>query len=1135
MAKHLSPSQTSRSSGLRKTLCVGTIIALGAALATTPLQAEEHTSSAARAELQQNNTRTIKGVVVDENGESLPGASILVEGTQTGVVTDLDGNFRITLPAGKNKLRVSFVGYTPVSIVAKDGMKVQLLPDTKTIKEVVVTGMVATDKRLFTGATDKLTADKIKLDGVADVSRGLEGRSAGVSVQNVSGTFGTAPKIRVRGATSIHGSSKPLWVVDGVIQEDVVEVSADALSSGDATTLISSAISGLNADDIESFQILKDGSATSIYGAKAMAGVIVITTKKGRSGTSSFNYTGEFTTRLIPSYNEFNIMNSQQQMDLYRELQNKGWMPFGNTVRAANYGVFGKMYELMNTYNEKTGQFMLENSRAAENAYLREAEMRNTDWFRELFSSSLMQNHSISMTTGTDKSQTYVSVSAMIDPGWTKASSVSRYTGNFNNTYNFTPKVSLTTIGGLSYRQQQAPGTLSQNSDPITGTVSRDFDINPYSYAINSSRTLDPKAFYRRNFAPFNIHNELDNNYLELDVFDLKLQTELKWRPIRGLTLSALGSIKYSNTTKEHKITEFSNLAQAYRAMDNAVMIGSNSWLYKDPDKINTQPTTILPEGGFYNTNTYRMNSYDFRASATYTTEIADKHIINAYAGIEFNAQNRMQNGFDGWGMQYDRGEIPFWVYPAFKQLSEQGSAYYYLSNTRVRTHAVFGTATYSYKGRYTLTGTMRYEGSNRLGRSRRSRWLPTWNIAAAWNAHEEPWFRKQNIFDTFTLKASYSLTADAGPATNSLVIIRSHTPWRNETAAQETGATISGYENQELTYEKKNELNLGVDMGFFDNRLNITADVYKRNNFDLMGSIMTTQGDRFGNSAEMKSHGFELSISTKNIQTKKFSWTTDFIFGYAKNEITKLRSRNYLWDYVSGVGFAREGYPVRALFSIPFEGLTAEGFPTYKFQDKVLGPDSYGSVNYRLLDDFDFLKYEGPTDPVYTGSFGNIFTLGNFKLNVFITYSGGNKLRLASAYQSRFSDLEANQRNLANRWAVVGDEVKTSIPTLPAAIDAYTIGSLGAGYNVYNYTDQHVADGSFVRMKEISLQYTVPNGFLQKLKVVKSASLKLQATNLFLIYADKKLNGQDPEFFRAGGVSAPVAKQITATLRVGF
>ncbi|GAA6258059.1 hypothetical protein F070042J6_39110 [Bacteroides sp. f07] len=155
---------------------------------------------------------------------------------------------------------------------------------------------------------------------MADISRGLEGRAAGVSVQNVSGTFGTAPKICMHGATSIYGSSKPLWVVDGVIMEDTVEVSADQLSSGDAETLISSAIAGLNADDIESYQILKDGSATSIYGARAMAGVIVVTTKKGRAGVSKISYTGEFTTRLIPSYNDFNIMNSQEQMGIYKEM-----------------------------------------------------------------------------------------------------------------------------------------------------------------------------------------------------------------------------------------------------------------------------------------------------------------------------------------------------------------------------------------------------------------------------------------------------------------------------------------------------------------------------------------------------------------------------------------------------------------------------------------------------------------------------------------------------------------------------------------------------------------------------------------------------------------------------------------------
>lgn len=171
-----------------------------------------------------------------------------------------------------------------------------------------------------------LNADDVLISGVADISRSLEGRSAGVSVQNVSATFGTAPKIRIRGATSILGTSKPLWGGDGVVMEDVTEISPTDLTSGDAETLISSAIAGLNADDIESFNILKDGSATSIYGAKAMAGVIVVTTKKGRAGSTRVNYTGEFTTRLKPSYSDYNILNSQDQMSVFAEMEAKGWL-----------------------------------------------------------------------------------------------------------------------------------------------------------------------------------------------------------------------------------------------------------------------------------------------------------------------------------------------------------------------------------------------------------------------------------------------------------------------------------------------------------------------------------------------------------------------------------------------------------------------------------------------------------------------------------------------------------------------------------------------------------------------------------------------------------------------------------------
>ena len=352
-------------------------------------------------------TKVAGTVLSQEDNEPIIGAVVKLKGQKQALaVTDIEGNFSFTTSQKNATLEVSSVGYVTVTVKAGPKLMIHMTPDSRSIDEVVVTGMQKMDKRLFTGSATKVDAEKAKLDGVADISRSLEGRAAGVSVQNVSGTFGTAPKIRVRGATSIYGSSKPLWVVDGVIMEDVTEVDADALSSGDAATLISSAIAGLNADDIESFQILKDGSATSIYGARAMAGVIVVTTKRGKIGTSRISYTGEYTMRLKPSYKQFNIMNSQEQMSVYREMYNNGFFSFMNSYRASSSGVFGKMYHLMNDFDPASG-FGLANTPEAMYNYLREAEYRNTDWFDELFSNAISHNHSVSMSSGTEKAQYY--------------------------------------------------------------------------------------------------------------------------------------------------------------------------------------------------------------------------------------------------------------------------------------------------------------------------------------------------------------------------------------------------------------------------------------------------------------------------------------------------------------------------------------------------------------------------------------------------------------------------------------------------------------------------------------------------------------------------------------------------------
>lgn len=339
----------------------------------------------------------------------------------------------------------------------------------------MVTGYQKIDRRLFTGAAEKIKGKDAKIDGVTDVSQMLQGKVAGVSVQSVSGTFGAAPKMRVRGASSIYGDQRPLWVVDGVVLEDLVNVSADDLSSGDAKTLISSAVAGLNSDDIEDFQILKDASATALYGARAMNGVVVITTRKGRTGSASINYVGEFSTRFKPSYGEYNIMNSQEQMDVYRQMENSGWLNNAAMARISNGGVYYKMYDLINQYNETNGGFGLPNTAHDRALYLRDAEMRNTNWFDELFRNSWTQNHSVSLSGGTDRSRYYASLSYFNDPGWSVADKVERYTANFNSSFDLTKNFSLSFLTNASYRNQKAPGTLDRTVDVVNGEVNRDF------------------------------------------------------------------------------------------------------------------------------------------------------------------------------------------------------------------------------------------------------------------------------------------------------------------------------------------------------------------------------------------------------------------------------------------------------------------------------------------------------------------------------------------------------------------------------------------------------------------------------------------------------------------------------------
>ncbi len=1083
----------------------------------------------------------VKGVVKDNAGTPVIGASVVQKGTSKYSITDVDGNFAIKDIPSDAQLEISFLGYQ-TSLVNVNGRKVIdaiLTEDTQLLEEVVITGFQNINKSNFTGSSVKIKSDDLQIKGTPDLSRMLEGSVAGVSIQNVSGTFGSAPKVRVRGATSINGENKPLWVIDGVVQEDVVNISNDELTSGDPATLLGSAVAGLNANDIENINILKDASATALYGARAMNGVIVVTTKKGREGRPIISYSGNYTVQLKPNYSNYDIMNSLDQMSVYAELERKGYLTT-NIVNWSNSGVYGKMYNRINTWDDQNQRFLLENTPEARRAFLSRYAMANTDWFDVLFRNSLMQEHSVSVTGGSAKSRGYASISYMGDNGWSLGDKIHRYTANVRNDYQLYEdlKVGVQLIG--SVRQQQAPGSLSRKSNVVEGSYDRDFDINPFSYALNTSRALTAYdengnlEFFTRNYAPFNIINELENNFIELNVIDLKGQFESQWKITKDLRWEFTGALRYVKSDREHQIKENSNMAEAYRAAGNSTIKDNNKFLYRDPDNPNAEPVVVLPYGGFYNRNEDKMVSYDFRNSFLYSKSFG-KHSINALAGQQVKYADRQKFGMTGFGYQYDQGGIPFVDYKIMKQMIESNFDYYSMGKTFDRFVAFYANADYSYDKKYVFSATIRCDGSNNLGKSNSARWLPTWNVSAKWNMAEEEFIKKIKWIDYLSLRASYGLTASMPTASNAKAVFYNSGTNRPYSDEIESVIYLDNLENSQLTWEKGYLMNVGADFSILQRTVDITLDYWKRNSFDLISTFKTSgiggETYKLANYADMKSSGIEIGLGLYPVKVKDFQWKINFTYSRTTNRITNAKNQPRIFDMVVPNGGNLEGSPVRSLYSIQFKGLDPEtGLPSYI--------DENGEVSntvYLQSTNLAHLKYEGPVEPKYNGGFGNNFSYKDFSLNLFFTFQGGNRIRLNNVFRSSYSDLDAMPKSFFNRWQMPGDENYTNVPSI---VDAYVESTQLTGkypYNIYNYSDQMVADGSFIRLKNISLTYNLPKSLLERTKVLSRLSFTVAASNMFLLYSDKKLNGQDPEFFNSGGVAQPLQKQITIALNVGF
>lgn len=1094
--------------------------------------------------------RTVTGkVIAASDGLPLPGTTVVIKGTNTAVQTDLDGKYSLKVNDGNAVLIYEFMGFATLEkkVNAQQVINVSLLEDSETLEGITITtGYEKLSKRTFTGAVSTITAEELKVDGVADVSRMIEGKAAGVTVQNVSGTFGSAPKITVRGSSTILGDTKPLWVIDGVVQEDIVNVSFTDLASGNSETLLSSAIAGLNSNDVQSIEILKDASATSIYGSRAMNGVVVITTKSGkRESPLRINYTMENTMRTIPRYSQYDILNSQENMSILQEMSEKGLLEYPDVYQNRYGGVYNLLARQIGTVNAD-GDFSVLNNDVDKNTFLQKYEMANTDWFKELFRPSITQNHTLSFSGGGQNNAYFASIGFYSDPGWSIADEVKRLTINLKNTFFVTDKFNFSLGLNFSNRDQKAPGSYNSKTDIVNGGTSRDFDINPFSYALNTSRTLRPYGddgkyeFYRMNWAPFNVLNELENNEIDMNVKDIKAQIDAEYKILPQLTYNMNASVRYAISRRDHNIYEGSNVVGAYNANETTIVNGQNIFLYTDPKYPDAPKVPVLPNGGIRYRYSNNLLAYNVRNSLSFKDTYADKHEVEAFVGTEMRHIDREYDHVSAFGLQYGKGYVPNTDPRLLEKIIREGGSYYGYEEERERTVGFFAKGSYIYDNRYVLSLTGRYDGSNRQGQSNASRWLPTWTVSGKWNLKGEDFLIDNETVSNLSLRVAYGLTATTGPATNSYAIYKSRVIDREFTSERESQIRIEDLENSDLTWEKTHEFNLGIDVGLWNNRVQLVADAYQKKSFDLIDLVTTSgiggQKTKFGNNADMTTKGIELGLTTKNIVTPDFSWSTTINASYYDQKIDRLQNVSRVIDLVTPTGGNVVGRPRNAIYSYEFTGLNDQGLPTFVMADGVTDNVFGANLQDRGEGILGYLKYEGSVEPNKSLGITNTFTYKNWSLNVFVVASGGNKIRLNPSFKGNYTDMDVFTKDFQNRWINPGDENFTDVPVIASARLKAIHGSSAVNkmYNTYNYSDARIADGGFVRLKDVSLTYEFPE-LLKKQLRLSNFSLRATASNPWLIYSDKKLNGQDPEFFRSGGVAFPVTTQYSLTLNVGF
>ena len=1063
----------------------------------------------------------IRGVVKDKNGDPLPGVTVLVGGTTLGTATDGKGEFLLKVPEQESvALHFSFVGMKTRELVFKKGQQpltVVMEEDSESIEEIVVTGYQQIEKRNLTSFVVTVKTSELQTIGASSIEQMLQGVVPGLSVVNTSASPGAAPKIRIRGTATIAGNADPLWVLDGVILENSVPVTAADLNSPDVMNMFNSVIGGINPNDIESITVLKDASATAIYGTRAANGVIVVTTKKGKANSFNISYQHTSSISIRPHYDDFDLLNSKERVALAWENYEDGLSLWGGTYADGISGLEG----LLNSY--ALGQI----SKDQLNTMVNKLEEVNTDWFKILFRNAYTQTHNLSVSGGTEKTNYYISLNYNGEEGVDKASEYKNYGGMVKLNTQLFQGVNMGAIVQVDRRDRE----MYHSS------------LDLFNYAVRSSRAIPLREdngdlhYYIGSVSgrasKINVLNELANSGNESTQTDAKGIVNLTVNLYKGLKYEGLFSYASSHSTARDYATE----KTAYVATIRGYGYGEGS-----EDNVKKSP---LPYGGVYNETTYEQRSSLIRNGLTYKGSLMDDLSIDVLLGQEFRNTNYKGLTSNIYGYFHDRGNT--FYEPALGESTGHLKRNKTTRNLVDRSNiSYYGVISAMYDNRYVLNANIRFDGSNLFGSNPKYRYLPLWSVSGRWIISNESFLSDNTLISNLALRASYGLRGniveDSSPS-----IIAAALPPNAVTGLFEM--EIQQAPNPDLKWETTASFNAGLEIALFDNRLSLDIDYYLDKSKDLIAykgvSSVSGFSGKYVNYANVTNQGLDVALSGTILKSKDWNWTAAFNMGYVKNEVTKSKSTaqtKYLVQSVYTPGEVYEGKPVNGMFSYRFAKLDGKGMPMFYDKDgNVLGVDSDEIVNFPY--DIENLKYEGTRDPMLSGGLNTRVAYKNVSLSMLFAFGLKNVVRLPSrAYVSAPNSDENANSSIKDRWRPGQDNTGKTIPALSSG-DGLIMTADDNFYATdwYNLSDATVVPGDYLRFRNLMIEYRLPLRWVNKVvigdKKLSSVTLKFQAQNLFVL-ADKRLKGYDPETINyttnAYG-SLPLARTFTLGLNVNF